>query len=140
VIKISWEETDQYIRSGHRNPEDFEQDSLRTIVISEEKGIKAIVGKLKGEDKTTVQSYLFDKAKGWDLEKAKAWFEKHREGLVREHVSVVLPFQVLEKIVDKPLRIRGIAITSGMSRNLNVYTPEELQNFATKLVSAPVYL
>jgi len=87
-----------------------------------------------------VQSYLFDKAKGWDLEKAKAWFEKHREGLVKEHFSVILPFQVLEKIVDKPLRIRGIAITSGMSRNFNVYTPEELQNFANKLVSAPIYV
>jgi hypothetical protein len=109
-------------------------------VISEEEGIKAVVGKLKGEDKTTVQSYLFDKAKGWNLEKAKTWFEKHREGLVKEHVSVILPFQVLEKIVDKPLRIRGIAITSGMSRNFNVYTPEELQNFANKLVSAPVYV
>ena len=109
-------------------------------MISEEEGIKAVVGKLKGEDKTTVQSYLFDKAKGWDLEKAKAWFEKHHESLVKEHISVILPFQVLEKIVDKPLRIRGIAITSGMSRNFNVYTPEELQNFANKLVSAPVYV
>ena len=109
-------------------------------MISEEEGIKAVIGKLKGEDKTTVQSYLFDKAKGWNLEKAKTWFEKHREGLVKEHVSAILPFQVLEKVVDKPLRIRGIAITSGMSRNFNIYTPEELQNFANKLVSAPVYV
>jgi hypothetical protein len=32
---------------------------------SEEEDIKAVVGKLKGEDKTTVQSYLFAKDKGW---------------------------------------------------------------------------
>jgi len=86
-----------------------------------------------------VQSYLFDKGK-WDLEKAKAWFEKHREGLVKEHFSAILPFTVLEKIVDKPLRIRGVAVTAGMSRNFNIYTSEELQSFANRLVSAPVYL
>ena len=59
---------------------------------------------------------------------------------VREHVSAILPFTILEKIVDKPLRIRGLAITAGMSRNFNIYTPEELQAFASKLVAAPVYV
>jgi hypothetical protein len=59
---------------------------------------------------------------------------------VREHVSAILPFKVLEKIVDKPLRIRGLAITAGMSRNFNIYTPEELQAFASKLVAAPMYI
>jgi hypothetical protein len=50
------------------------------------------------------------------------------------------PFQVIEKIVDKPLRIRGVAIAAGMSRNFNIYTPGELQAFAAKLVDAPVYI
>jgi hypothetical protein len=59
---------------------------------------------------------------------------------VREHVSAILPFTILEKIVDKPLRIRGLAITAGMSRNFNIYTPEELQAFASKLVAAPMYI
>jgi hypothetical protein len=57
-----------------------------------------------------------------------------------EHFSAVLPFTVLEKIVDKPLKIRGIAMTAGMSRNFNIYTPEELQGFASKLVNSPVYI
>ena len=57
-----------------------------------------------------------------------------------EHLSTVLPFSVLEKMADKPLRIRGIAMTTGMSRNLNIYTSEELQAFTSKLVSAPVYI
>jgi len=51
-----------------------------------------------------------------------------------------LPIKVLEKIVDKPLKIRGIALKAGISRNFNIYTPEELQAFAQKLVSAPVYV
>jgi len=59
---------------------------------------------------------------------------------VKEHVTTILPFQVLEKIVDKPLRIRGVAMTAGMSRNFNIYTSEELQAFASKLVGAPVYI
>ena len=137
---MPWEETDEYIRSGHRSKDDFQEDSFRTITIDAEKGIKAVIGKPVGEDTTEVQSYLFAKDKDWTLEKAKAWFEEHRESKVKEHISAILPFKVLEKIVDKPLRIRGIAMTAGMSRNFNIYTPEELQAFTNKLVAAPVYI
>jgi len=139
-VNLPWEESQDYIRSGHRSPDEFKEDSLRTITIDAEEGIKAVVGKPKGKDTMEVQSYLFYKDK-WSLEKAKAWFERHREGLkVKEHVAVVLPFKVLERIVDKPLRIRGVAMAAGMSRNFNIYTPEELQAFTSKLVSAPVYV
>jgi len=138
---LPWETTDQYIRSGHRAPEEFQPDSLRTIVLSVDEGIKAVVGKPKSKGTMEVQSYLFDLSKGWTLDRAKAWFEKHQKNdVVREHFLALLPFKVLEKIVDKPLRIRGIAMTAGMSRNFNIYTPEELQSFASKLVSAPVYV
>src|SRR3989304_10136025 len=135
---MPWEDNADYVRSGHRSPDDFQSDSMRTITISEEEGIKAVIGKLKGEDKTTVQSYLFDKSKDWTVEKAKAWFEKHQP--VKEHVQAILPFKVLEKIVDKPLRIRGVAMTAGMSRNFNIYTSEDLQAFAGKLVGVPIYV
>jgi hypothetical protein len=107
---------------------------LRTITLSENEGIKAVVGKPKGEEKMDVQSYLFAISKGWTIEKAKAWFEKHKKN------EAPLPIKVLEKIVDKPLRIRGVALKAGVSRNFNIYTPEELQAFAQKLVSAPVYV
>jgi len=140
-VSLPWETTDQYIRSGHRSSEEFQPDSLRTITISEEEGIKAIIGKPKGKDTMEVQSYLFDISKGWTLDKAKVWFEKHHKNeALREHFAVILPFKILEKIVDKSLRIRGIAMTVGMSRNFNIYTPEELQSFAKKLISAPVYV
>jgi len=143
VCTIPWDETDQFIRSGHRSGDNFEKDSFRTITISEEEGIKAVIGKPKGKDTTEVQSYLFDKSKGWTVDKAKAWFEQHKDQervKLHEHVSAILPFKVLEKIVDKPLKIRGVAMTAGMSRNFNIYTSEELQSFASKLVSAPVYI
>jgi hypothetical protein len=59
---------------------------------------------------------------------------------VARHVYALLPFSVSEKISDKPLKIRGLAMTVGISRNFNIYTPEELQSFASKLVDAPVYM
>ncbi len=111
---------------------------MRTITLSEEQGIKAVIGKPKGRHAMEVQSYLFDVSKGWTLDKAKKWFEEHQP--VKEHVSAILPFKVLEKIAEKPLRIRGVAMATGMSRNFNIYKPEELQSFADKLVSAPVYV
>ena len=123
---LPWEVSANYIRSGHRIPDDFEPGSLRTIVVSEAEGIKAIVGKPKGgkDGATEVVSFLFDVSKGWTLEKAKEWFERHQKPSGKEHFFAVLPFKVLEKIVDKPLRIRGIALTAGMSRNMNIYLPE----------------
>ncbi len=138
---MPWEITDKYIRSGHRSPEEFKPESLRTITLNEDEGIKAVIGKPKGKETMEIQSYLFEVSKGWTLDKAKEWFKKHdKEEVLREHFWALMPFKVLEKIVDKPLRIRGIAITAGMSRNFNIYTPEELQSFANKLVSAPVYI
>src|SRR3990172_11982804 len=57
-----------------------------------------------------------------------------------EHYSAVLPFSVLEAMLGKPLRIRGVAMTAGMSRNFNIYTPQELEAFSSKLVNSPVYI
>ena len=135
---MPWEETEEFIRSGHRDPGEFESDSLRTIWISEKEGIRAVIGKPKGETTTQVVSYLFLKEKGWNLEKAKAWFQEHEQKASHEHLYCLTP--ILEKIVDKPLRIRGIALTAGISRNLNVYMDEELERFASKLIGSPVYL
>jgi hypothetical protein len=59
---------------------------------------------------------------------------------VREHVASLLPFRVLEAAAGKPLRISGVAISAGVSRNFNVYAPEELQAFASELVNSPMYI
>ncbi len=136
---MPWENTEQYIRSGHRDPDKFQKDTLKTITLNEKEGIKAIVGKPKGKHTMEVLSYLFEKDKGWTIEKAQEWFAKHRNP-AKEHVYAVLPFAIAEKILEKPLRIRGLAMTTGMSRNFNVYTPDELQAFAGKVVDAPVYI
>ena len=79
--------TENYIRIRVRDPNDFEKDSFRTIWISKDKGIKAVIGKLKGEDKTTIQSYLFDKNK-WTVEEAQNWVEGHKS--IRRPMTKIL--------------------------------------------------
>jgi len=50
--------------------------SYRTITLSEKKGIKAVIGVLKGKTTTVIQSYIFDKNK-FTVDEAKAWLKAH---------------------------------------------------------------
>ncbi|MDD1770148.1 MAG: hypothetical protein LUO79_03595 [Methanomassiliicoccales archaeon] len=84
VNSMPWEETEDYIRSGHGNLDDYEKGSMRTIAIDEAKGIKAVVACPKGNYKggkcatgTQVVSFLFARDKGWTMAKAKDWFVKN---------------------------------------------------------------
>jgi hypothetical protein len=86
VPNIPWEQTDEYIRSGHRDPSEFQPGGLSTIWLNEEEGIKAVIGKLEGKDITEIQSYLFLKDR-WTLEKARAWFQQH-EAKAKESFSL----------------------------------------------------
>ena len=83
---MPWEETAEYIRSGHQDSNKFDEGSLRTIDIDPNQGIKAIVGCPKGHYKngkcqvgTEIKSFLFAKKDGWTMEKAKIWFENHKK-------------------------------------------------------------
>jgi len=71
-------ETEDFIRIRMKDPSAFQDGSFRTIILSEKEGIKAVIGRLKGETTTTVQVYLFDKNK-WTVEKAKAWIREHKK-------------------------------------------------------------
>ena len=57
-----------------------------------------------------------------------------------ERTKILATNPIREKIVEKPLRIRGVAIKAGQSRNYNIYLSEELKKAAAKLVGAPVYI
>ena len=72
------ETTEKYVRVRVRAPGLFEEGSFRTITISADEGIRAVIGKLKGETTTTVQTYLFDNEK-WDEERAKKWVKEHKK-------------------------------------------------------------
>jgi hypothetical protein len=76
------EETDDYIHIPVRDKGDFVDASFRTIDISAEKGIKAVIGKLKSDPQGSahVQKYLFKKSEGWTMESAQAWIKEHEKG------------------------------------------------------------
>ncbi len=136
---MPWEETDKTIKNGTKHPETYQTDTLQTVTLNEKDGIEAIVGKPKGKQTMEIESYIFRKDKGWTVEAAKAWFNQLHVP-VKEHLCAVLPFSIAEKMLDKPLWIQGLAMTIGISRNFNIYTPEELEAFKDKLAGAPVYL
>lgn len=74
------DETENYVHIRIRNSSEFEKDSLRTIWISKDKGIKAITGRLEGKTSTTIQSYLFEKSK-WTVAEAKKWVSEHEKSM-----------------------------------------------------------
>ena len=83
---MPWEESEEYVRSGHQSTDKFDKDSMRTKTLDAAEGMKAVVGCPKGNYKggrcqvgLEVVSYLFAKEKGWTLPKAKEWYAKHEE-------------------------------------------------------------
>lgn len=67
--------TENYIRIRQKDPSLFQRDTFKTISLTS--GIKAVVGKLKGETSTTIQTILFDK-KRFSVSEAKMWAKKHK--------------------------------------------------------------
>jgi hypothetical protein len=74
------EETENFVHIRVQDPADFVDGSFRTITISENEGIKAVIGKLKSDPSgsTKVQKFIFDKSKGWTMEKAQTWVNQHK--------------------------------------------------------------
>jgi hypothetical protein len=77
-------EEGNFFRYRLRDPSDFEQDSFRTITLGNAGGkargpkIQAVVGKLKGEDAMTLQTYMFPTAE-WDEDDASKWVAEHKD-------------------------------------------------------------
>jgi len=136
---MTWDETQTYIQYSLRSSNQLQENTLRTVQYDDKDGVQAIIGKPKDKTALEIQSYLFSKDKGWTRQKAQTWHSQ-LQAPTKEHLTAVLPFTVEEKIADKPLRIQGLALTVGMSRNYNIYTPQELEAFQGKLLQAPVYL
>jgi hypothetical protein len=80
------EVTENYVRIRVREPDLFVDGSFRTIVLSADQGIHAIIGKLKSDPSgsTVIQNYMFEIAKGWTMEKAQAWVSQHKDQMDQE--------------------------------------------------------
>lgn len=73
------DETSDTIRIRQRDPELFVQSTFRTIALSENDGIQAVIGKLKSdpEGSTVIQSYIFERNK-WSAPEAESWVKDHK--------------------------------------------------------------
>jgi len=65
--------TPTYVRVRVRRVGDFTPGSFRTIDLSKARGIRAVIGRLKGKTTTARQSILFRRDKGWTPSKAEKW-------------------------------------------------------------------
>jgi hypothetical protein len=144
------EETEDFIHVRVRDPEGFVDDSFRTIEIDAEKGIKAVVGKLKSdpEGAMVVQKYIFAKEKDWTLDKAEAWVKEHKDSAIpqegqpksdRERLISHFGEEVAVKLLDligeeayKLLQPRGVKLTQDSAEELS---EEELKQKIEELKS-----
>lgn len=102
ALKTKLRETNTYLRYRQIEPNKFDKETFRTIVISPSKKIKAIVGKLKGEKNTTIQSYLFLKKK-WVNKEAQNWLQEHSEvfnGTINKYDLVTAPYTRLTELPE----------------------------------------
>lgn len=139
---MPWDQTEQYIRSGHRNPEDFDPETLKTVILSEEEGIKAVTAKPWNQQATEIVSYLFSKEKGWTTEKAQEWFSIH-ENKAKESYSWT---GTIKNIPQTGNLIRGKALHPIKTIHPNEwpqtreYLKEELEKSAHTLAGTPLIL
>jgi hypothetical protein len=142
VCQLPWDQTENYIRSGHRKPEDFDPETLKTITLSEEQGIKAITAKPWNSQSTEVVSYLFSKEKDWTTEKAKQWFKEH-QNKAKESFSWT---GTIHNIPQTGNLIRGKALHPIRTLHPNEwpeireYLKEELEKSAHTLAGTPLII
>lgn len=139
---MPWDQTQNFIRSGHKKPEDFDPETLKTVTLSEEEGIQAITAKPWNKQSTEVVSYLFSKEKGWTTEKAQQWFKEHKQK-AEESFSWV---GTIRNIPQTGNLIRGKALHPIRTVHpqewpqVREYLEEELQKSAHTLAGTPLNL
>lgn len=115
-IIIKPEDTGDYIHIPVRSANDFVKASFRTINIDKAKGIQAVIGKLKSDPKgtTKTQKFIFEKAKGWTMAKAKKWVEDHSKlftGYLEkvdwdvEYIPEEIDWEEVEASIDKDKKL-----------------------------------
>lgn len=86
--------TENYIRFRQLDPSKFDKNSFRTIILDYKKGIKGIVGKIKGQNKTTLQSYIFKKDL-WTEKEASDWID-----LKKSSDLITAPYTEITQLPD----------------------------------------
>ena len=70
------ETTENYVRIPRKDEKLFQPGTIRTVTLDKSKGIKALMGKLKGESAMTIMTVLFP-TDSFDMKSAQAWLKDH---------------------------------------------------------------
>jgi hypothetical protein len=112
---MTWEETTPFIQSGHKSPSEFQQNTLKTIQLNQKDGIQVIIGKPKGKTTYEIQSYVFQKSKGWTKQDAQVWHNKLSslakvsgetevvESLIKTPVEPTIPLSQVIRMIEEVL-------------------------------------
>jgi hypothetical protein len=92
LVAADVEETENHIHVPIKGKGDFDSESFKTVTLSDDEGIKAVMGKLKDDSdgSMVIQKYLFDKEKGWTVEKAKSWVKEHKDEALEVFKDTIL--------------------------------------------------
>lgn len=105
------ETTDNYHHIPIRDQSDFVEDSFKTIDISEDQGIKAVIGKLKSDPSgpTHIMKYMFDVGK-WSMAECQKWVADHKKRAGLEKRSFDAGLIGFSKEEHNIVNLRGLAI------------------------------
>lgn len=101
------DETGKFISIRVAMPEDFQEGTDSTIDIDKSKGIKARIAILKEKNTTGVRSYLFAKAKGWSVEKAKTWVVSHGKEIKSAVTNIMPAVTMAQTAQGEPYEIKA---------------------------------
>ena len=107
------EVTADYIRIPVRPASEFITGTYATISVSAREGIKAIIGRLsskKNRDKSRIRTYLFARAKGWTMAKAREWLDANKRStdMLREPMEESGDYS---RQIDSRLEVREDKVT-----------------------------
>jgi hypothetical protein len=133
------EVTENYVRIRVRDPNLFVDGSFRTIVLSADQGIHAIIGKLKSDPNgsTVIQNYMFELAKAWTMEKAQAWVAQHKDSFSLEQIKarIIQLNDQRQAMMEKLYPKTALSETEARKMNNDLTVLDAEMNAFTKLLT-----
>lgn len=100
-----WEEKETEFWFRIKDPDKFKEGSFRRMLLKKDSPkVFAVIGRLKGETTTSLQSLRFPKKEGWKLGSAKTWVKDHPDLLkILEEVDAknihILSFMTSDEVI-----------------------------------------
>jgi len=137
-----WNETENEIILFLHDPNDVYPKSIRYYPIDIEDNIKIAIATSADDTWRGILAFHWGKDKEWDKKSAWNWYRQNFPQVSLFETKESFEVSFYEKLLDKPLKVRGILAPARVSRNKNLYLPDELEAAVKELGGReiPVYL